>query len=262
MKAKVIPFEKFEGAGNDFIIFDFFEFEFIDLNEQAVLERMCDRHFGIGADGIIAVCPDPNYDFRMKYLNSDGRFSTFCGNGSRCAVLYVCNKLNKTKLHFIAADGEHTGELIDDVVRIKMSDIDQLIETPFGPFVQSGSPHIMIEVNDPFHYNIYEEGKKIRNAFSPEGSNVNFIEWKDDQLWIATYERGVENETLACGTGITASAYNQAVLLKLEGHISIPVISKGGALKVDMNLQGQKATEIYLTGPAHHVYAGFYKITN
>ena len=91
---------------------------------------------------------------------------------------------------------------------------------------------------------------------------MNFIEWKDDQLWIATYERGVENETLACGTGITASAYNQAVLLKLEGHISIPVISKGGALKVDMNLLGQKATEIYLTGPAHHVYAGFYKITN
>ena len=229
MKAKVIPFEKFEGAGNDFIIFDFFEFEFIDLNEQAVLERMCDRHFGIGADGIIAVCPDPNYDFRMKYLNSDGRFSTFCGNGSRCAVLYVCNKLNKTKLHFI---------------------------------VQSGSPHIMIEVNDPFHYNIYEEGKKIRNAFSPEGSNVNFIEWKDDQLWIATYERGVENETLACGTGITAAAYYQAIQLKLQGYVSIPVISKGGQLKVELNLQGQKATDIYLTGPAHHVYAGFYKITN
>lgn len=259
---KLFAFEKYEGAGNDFIIVDFFDYEFLDLNDEAFMNRLCDRHFGIGADGIMALCKEEGYDFRMKYLNSDGRFSTFCGNGSRCISLYAKHKWGKSNFHFIAADGPHDSEVLgEDHIKVKMKSIETIIHTDSGPLVQSGSPHLIFEVFDAFQYNVREEGKRIRNQFSIEGANVNFIQITGDKKFrISTYERGVEDETLACGTGIVASAYYYARQNKLIGLNQIEVEAKGGQLRVllDMDSDG-KASNVYLIGPARKVFSGFWE---
>ncbi|MEP7195627.1 MAG: diaminopimelate epimerase [Saprospiraceae bacterium] len=260
---KLIPFEKYEGAGNDFILLDFIEGELLDLKDQVLMEKLCDRNFGIGADGIIALCPDEQYDFRMKYLNSDGRFSSFCGNGSRCISLYASRKWNMNKFNFIAADGPHSSEIMDhNTVKILMKDIEGLENTALGPLVQTGSPHLIVEVEDVFKYEINSEGKRLRNEFSEEGVNVNFIQITGDQsLKIATFERGVEKETLACGTGIVASSYYLANKLKLQGQQSLQVEAKGGKLQVELFMDNKlKATTVHLIGPANQVYSGFWPI--
>ncbi|MEO6190362.1 MAG: diaminopimelate epimerase, partial [Saprospiraceae bacterium] len=195
---RLFAFEKYEGAGNDFIILDFMQGEFLDLTDQLFIEKLCNRHFGIGADGVIALCPEDSYDFRMKYLNSDGRFSTFCGNGSRCISLYAYYKWKKKTFDFVAADGHHHSEILDgNRIKVKMKDIEGLEKSSHESLIQSGSPHLIIEVDDAFNYHVVEEGRRIRNDFSIEGANVNFIEIINPlQLKIATYERGVEDETL------------------------------------------------------------------
>ncbi|MBK6352497.1 MAG: diaminopimelate epimerase [Saprospiraceae bacterium] len=260
MKIKNFPFEKYQGTGNDFIILDFFEFEFLDLHQQKFIERMCDRRFGIGADGLIAVCKEVGYDFRMKYLNSDGRFSTFCGNGSRCASAYVSRKLGLDTLNFIAADGPHTAWIKKDYVSVKMQDIRAFDQTNLGPLIQSGSPHLIREVEDLTAVDVFNEGKKLRHEFSPEGANVNFVNNKNGVINIATYERGVEDKTLSCGTGITASAYYFAAKSGVQGDIAQTIHAEGGILSVSMHLDGKVATDVVLSGPAEWVYSGFYPI--
>ncbi|MDQ3142935.1 MAG: diaminopimelate epimerase [Bacteroidota bacterium] len=257
---RLIPFEKYEGAGNDFIILDFFEFELLDVNNSDLVQLMCDRHFGIGADGLIAVTREKDVDFRMLYLNADGQFSTFCGNGSRCASSYVSGKLNKTNLHFIAADGLHESHIEPNQVRVKMSDIKNFETSEHGIIVQSGSPHLIVETVEPFNHPIYSDGKRLRTHFGTEGINVNFVAYENGLLKIATYERGVEAETLACGTGITAAAYFNNIKQKFSGNLTTQVRSKGGDLSVQMKLNGQNATDIWLIGPAKKVYSGFYEI--
>jgi len=258
MKIENLPFEKFQGTGNDFIILDFFEFEFLDLHQREFIERMCDRRFGIGADGLIAVCKEDGYDFRMKYLNSDGRFSTFCGNGSRCASAYVAQKLNLKTLNFIAADGPHSAWIKDNFVSVKMQDIQNYEQTPFGPLIQSGSPHLIREVPNPSMVDVFTQGKKLRYDFSSEGANINFVSNNNGFIQIATYERGVEDKTLSCGTGITASAYFYAVKNGVQGDIVQTIESEGGTLTVSLHLEGNIATNVILSGPAEWVYSGFY----
>lgn len=260
----ILPFEKYEGAGNDFIIVDFFEHgEFIDLEDQQFIEKLCDRRFGIGADGLMALCRNEPYDFEMKYLNSDGRFSTFCGNGSRCISLYASRKWNKQQFKFVAADGEHESIILqNNQVKVRMKDINLWSQTECGILIDSGSPHLIHYVDNAFKHNVKSEGRKIRNEYSKEGANVNFVQLIDtNKIRIATYERGVEDETLACGTGITAAAYFHAIKNKLTGIQSIDVDSKGGNLQVELRIEENSscAHEIYLTGPARHVYSGFYE---
>ena len=257
---KILAFDKYEGAGNDFIILDFFAGESPDLNDQARMQRLCDRHFGIGADGIIALCPEEGWDFRMLYLNSDGRFSTFCGNGSRCISLFAHNKWKRDHFRFLAADGEHESEITGPgLVRVRMKDIKGMQQTRQGWLVDSGSPHLIREVENAFGHPVREEGRYFRQAFSEEGANVNFItQGEEGMLEIATYERGVEDETLACGTGIVASAYYKASMNGLTGHVVIPVRAKGGNLEVEMHLNNQaEASDVWLKGPARKVFSGF-----
>ncbi len=258
---ELIAFEKYEGAGNDFIILDFFHNEAIDLEDNEFMRRLCDRHFGIGADGIMALCPEEGLDFRMKYLNSDGNFSTFCGNGSRCISLYAFHKWGRKNFRFIAADGIHESVIVDnDTVRVKMKDIQTLEKTSNGILVQSGSPHLIFEVEDPLNYPIRDEGRFIRRAFSAEGANVNFVEIiNDHQIVMATYERGVEDETLACGTGIVAASYYLNHKLGRPGLRNTQIKVKGGELEVEMELnQALEASNIYLTGPARKTFSGFW----
>lgn len=259
----LIAFDKYEGAGNDFIMLDFFAGDTIDLADEVLMRQLCDRHFGIGADGIIALSPEAGYDFRMKYLNSDGRFSTFCGNGSRCISLFAQRKWKRDHFKFIAADGVHESEILpNSQVRVRMKDINAMIQTGQGWLVDSGSPHLIREVENPFEYPVVEEGRKLRNQFSAEGANVNFIDVDSDGvIRIATYERGVEDETFACGTGIVASAYYSAIRNGLQGTVEIPVICRGGQLSVGMTInQSISASEVWLKGPAKKVFSGFYEI--
>lgn len=261
MVERLIPFEKYEGAGNDFIIFDFFEFEHIDLLDVRLMEKLCDRRFGIGSDGIIAVKPNEHFDFEMLYLNADGNFSTFCGNGSRCAVTYVAKKLDKTALNFVAADGPHTGYIIEaDLVKVKMKDLKPLEETEYGSFVDTGSPHLVIETLDLLNCDVNNEGRRLRQAYSKEGSNVNFVSFGESLINIRTYERGVEAETYACGTGIIASAYTYCIKKNMKAQQKISVKAQGGDLSVEMNITEYGAIDVYLIGPAKHVFSGFIPI--
>lgn len=257
---RTIPFEKYEATGNDFIILDFFEFEWIDLNDINLIKKMCDRHFGIGADGLIALCPEPGMDFKMNYYNSDGNPSSFCGNGSRASVRYMHSKQGKNNFSFTAFDGLHESYVKDQLVFVKMKDINGFESTPEGSLIQSGSPHLIREVTNPWVFEVNEHGRALRKKFDPDGVNVNFIEINQDILRIATYERGVEAETLACGTGVTASAYFAALKSKASGQFKQRIESKGGALEVQMDIAGSLATNIWLSGPAHQVFSGFYQL--
>lgn len=257
---RTIPFEKYEATGNDFIILDFFEFEWIDLNDTNLIKKMCDRHFGIGADGLIALCPEPGMDFKMNYFNSDGKPSSFCGNGSRASVRYMQSKQGKNNFSFAAFDGMHESYVKDQLVSVKMKDINGFEATPEGSLIQSGSPHLIREVINPWEFEVNEKGRALRKKFDPEGVNVNFIEIMREVLRIATYERGVEAETLACGTGITASAYYAAVKADSNSFFKQAIESKGGPLEVQMDIEGLHATNIWLTGPANQVFSGFYRL--
>ncbi|MBK8449877.1 MAG: diaminopimelate epimerase [Saprospiraceae bacterium] len=259
MKRK-IPFEKYEASGNDFVILDFFEFELIDLKNRDLIQKICDRHFGVGADGLIALCSEEGFDFRMKYFNSDGQASSFCGNGSRAAIRYMMHKQAKFSFSFIATDGIHAGFIEEELVSVKMRDIPTFVKTPYGSLIESGSPHLIVEVEDPFKFPVNEEGRLLRHKFDPEGVNVNFIKCSGSKLEIATYERGVEWETLACGTGVTASAYYKCFKDGLSGEQVVPVKAKGGELEVKMTLNGSSATEIWLKGEANKVFSGFYDL--
>lgn len=255
---RLIPFEKYEASGNDFIIFDFFDFELFDLENKEFIRLLCDRHFGIGADGLIALQRHKELDFRMRYFNSDGRISSFCGNGSRASIQYMATKHSAMEFSFSAEDGYHKGRIHNDLVSVKMKDILTFDATPSGNFIDSGSPHLIVEVNDPWNYPVVDEGKRIRQLFGDEGVNVNFVSLEGPGLKIATYERGVEWETLACGTGVTAAAYHKCIKGELSGNQHITVEAKGGTLSVALDLKDQEATNIWLTGHARKVFSGFY----
>jgi diaminopimelate epimerase len=257
---RLVPFEKYEATGNDFIIFDFMDFELFDLNNRELIKLLCDRHFGIGADGLIALKREVDSDFRMKYFNSDGRLSSFCGNGSRASVKFMASKHSQTTFGFMAEDGAHYGRIQDNLISVKMKDINSIENTPHGKLIDSGSPHLIVEVEDPWNYPVNEEGKRLRNLFGDEGVNVNFISRQNGGIKIATYERGVEWETLACGTGVTAAAYFICIVNRFNGLNQIRVEAKGGTLGVSLDLNDTDATDIWLSGDAKKVFSGFYEM--
>jgi len=253
-----MQFSKYQGTGNDFVIIDNREGS-IELTTDQV-HHLCDRRFGIGADGLMLLQSSTNYDFEMKYYNADGKEGSMCGNGGRCLVKFAYdNGIIKSKYKFIAVDGEHEAEFGDrNWIHLKMKDVND-VQHRHGDFVlDTGSPHFINVVNDIMSVDVVEEGKEIRYSkeYKEKGINVNFVQQiEDDTIMVRTYERGVEDETFSCGTGVTASAlvfaHNDI------GFNRIEVKTKGGYLAVEFNkVNDETFNNIWLCGPATFVYKG------
>ena len=233
-----MEFYKYQGTGNDFVMIDNRDLSF--PKEQRLIEQICNRRFGVGGDGLILLEKDENTDFKMVYYNSDGNESTMCGNGGRCIVAFA-HFLNifQQKTTFTAVDGLHEAEINQGVVKLKMIDVE----------------NINTEV-----YNVYQNGYDIRNSanYKKEGINVNFVEQiRDNEIFVRTYERGVEAETLSCGTGVTASAIT---FMKDRNISSVVVKTLGGNLKVYAEKREDIFRNVWLEGPAKQVFKGNIKI--
>ncbi|CAN5742952.1 diaminopimelate epimerase [soil metagenome] len=252
-----LNFYKYQGTGNDFVIIDNRD-NAIQLT-TAQVKKLCDRRFGIGADGLMLLNSKEDYDFEMIYYNADGRESSMCGNGGRCLVKFAYQRgIHKSKYVFMAVDGEHEATVEDNGwVYLKMKNV-QGIEKHFADSVlDTGSPHYIKSVNDLAHVNVPKLGKEIRynDDYKKEGINVNFVEPNGKSIFVRTYERGVEDETLSCGTGVTAAALVYAH--NDNGFNRVEVKTLGGNLAVEFDKIGEDVFEnIWLCGPADFVFKG------
>ncbi len=251
-----IHFHKYQATGNDFVIIDNRETKFSLTKEQ--IARICHPKFGVGADGLMLIENHPSLNFHLEYFNSDGSQS-LCGNGCRAAVQFASQLgLVNGSAKFTAFDGPHAAEILPDRnVRLKMADVSECQTIGEDFFINTGSPHYIKFVTGINNYLVFDEGKKIRydQRFQPGGTNVNFVELQDaNTIFVRTYERGVENETLSCGTGITAAA----LAASLKGYSSpISIKTLGGALTVEFkSSQAGTFHDIYLIGPAKMVFKG------
>lgn len=254
-----IKFYKYQGTGNDFVMIDNRNLHF-DKNKENV-SFLCDRRFGIGADGLILLENHPELDFKMIYFNADGRESSMCGNGGRCLVQFAKHlKLIDTQTKFEAIDGIHEAFFKTNLVNLKMSDVTNFAWIGENLFLNTGSPHVVVFKNEKLEdINIIQEAHQIRynQEFKSEGVNVNFVYEEPDAVMVRTYERGVENETLSCGTGVTAVALAIAIKNKEFGQIGKQLKTMGGLLEVVFNRNEEKIfNEIYLSGPAVKVFEG------
>ena len=261
-------FTKYQGAGNDFVLIDNRTNTFKNITKKQI-ELICDRRFGIGADGLITLNKNKNADFEMVYYNADGGVGSMCGNGARCITLFALKLgLIKKKAAFLAYDGLHNAKIISvnknksaAEIKVSMMDVNQIENGQGFYFLNTGSPHYVCFVKDVNAIDVVAEGKKIRynQRFKKEGTNVNFVAVKNGKLLIRTYERGVENETLACGTGITAAAIaaHHAGLIKTN---KINVKALGGNLKVFLEKSAKGYTNIFLQGQAEKSFTGTIKI--
>lgn len=253
-----IEFYKYQGAGNDFIILDNRINKYNNLTPQQV-KHLCDRHFGIGADGLMLLNEKKGYDFEMVYFNANGMESTMCGNGGRCIVRFAYDLgVVLTEYRFLAIDGPHKASFDErNWIQLQMRDVHEIDKRYNDFIVNTGSPHYIKFVTDVMDRDVYTEGRKIRNShdFEEEGINVNFVEQNDDWITVRTYERGVEDETLSCGTGVTASALVSAH--NDLGFNRVEVRTKGGHLAVEFDKIGDdNFKHIYLCGPATFVFKG------
>ncbi len=252
-----ISFHKYQGTGNDFIIIDN-RTAVVDRTDPTIARKLCNRKFGIGSDGLILVENHAEYDFEMVFFNPDGSQS-MCGNGSRCAVKFA-NELGiiKQQTTFLSTDGVHTASIEGDVINLSMQDVkkEAIHAAEKHHEINTGSPHYVLFTSNLSHKNVKEEGAAIRfsKAHKTEGINVNFVEkLGKSQIAVRTYERGVEDETLSCGTGVTACAIAHA----LHGGVSpVKVYTLGGALEVSFELNNNEAKKVFLTGPAMKVFTG------
>jgi diaminopimelate epimerase len=253
-----VTFYKYHGAGNDFILADNRGLGF-PADNISYIEWLCDRRFGIGADGLMLLQETPGYDFEMRYFNSDGREASMCGNGGRCIAAFAKRLgIIGNQARFLAVDGPHEAILEPDGdVNLKMSDVRGVDVSGGAYFLDTGSPHFVRFHDSLEGLNVYDEGRAIRysDRFREKGTNVNFVQQEGTQLTVYTYERGVEAETLACGTGITASALCAALRTGIEkGNFSVK--AKGGNLSVSFEKTGEGFTNIWLKGPAAFVFQG------
>ena len=261
-----LEFYKYQGTGNDFVMVDN-RSEFFPKENTQLIANLCDRRFGIGGDGLILLENDmiaPNLamttDFKMVYYNSDGNQSSMCGNGGRCLVAFA-KKLNiiENETTFIATDGLHHATIGDDgLVSLQMIDVDQVKVSSDYVFLNTGSPHHVQLVADLENYNIKKNGAAIRygDLYGKTGSNINFVKQIDDTTFsLRTYERGVEDETLSCGTGATAVAIAMNVLGKTNAS-EIDLNVEGGKLVVSFDKKEEQFTNVFLKGPAEFVFKG------
>nr|WP_294992100.1 diaminopimelate epimerase [uncultured Sediminibacterium sp.] len=252
-----IQFYKYQGTGNDFVIIDNRNGA-IQLS-TAQINHLCDRRFGIGADGLMLLNTLSGYDFEMKYYNADGRESSMCGNGGRCLTRFAYDMgIHKTTYRFLAIDGDHEAEITDHGwIRLKMQDVHEVKETHGDAVLNTGSPHYVKTVQNIMDLDVFHEGRHIRNSkdFVAEGINVNFVEAENKHIIVRTYERGVEDETFSCGTGVTAAAIVFAHNEK--GFNRVDVKTKGGSLAVEFEKHSdQDFTNVWLCGPAEFVFKG------
>ncbi|HRX28551.1 MAG TPA: diaminopimelate epimerase [Saprospiraceae bacterium] len=261
-----IIFEKYQGTGNDFIMIDGREELCFDKSDHELIERMCNRHYGIGADGLIILEPSEIADFRMTYFNSDGYLSTMCGNGGRC-IIFFANQLGiiTNECTFEAVDGLHKGYILSDsppVVRLGMQDVKVVLELENDDFfIDTGSPHYIHYVNAMPEFFVQEAGRiRYSEPYREEGVNVNFVlQESPGNIEIRTFERGVEGETLSCGTGVTASAISYAHKEGMEGLNNVQVHTQGGELSVNFNVEKGQYTKVQLTGQVKPVFSGIFK---
>ncbi|MDE5559878.1 MAG: diaminopimelate epimerase [Bacteroidales bacterium] len=293
--ADKIHFYKYQGAGNDFILLDNRKDEYAALG-MSQIALLCDRRFGIGADGLMTLQLDSEHGLRMRYYNADGREGSMCGNGGRCFTAFAAQLgLMEKELEFVAVDGLHRAQILNGLndqylVKLQMSGVGCYRRTVAAKnalkrnvfLLDTGSPHYVRFVGDVERIDVNKVGAKIRfsNEF-PEGVNVDFVQIKSDNLVVRTYERGVENETFSCGTGVTASAIAYVLLTNpKEGAHTVQVLTRGGHLKVQFEIRSgnprlkvpktdvpttseelilntmPKITEVYLEGLAQFVFEG------
>lgn len=248
-------FFKYQGTGNDFVMIDDRE-ETFPADNQALVEQLCHRRFGIGADGLILLRNDPDYDFRMIYFNADGAEGSMCGNGGRCIVRFAHDLgLFERETRFLAVDGEHTATVTEEGIALKMSHVAGIVDREGFTFLDTGSPHVVQFVDDLESLDVVGEGRSIRYdaRFQPGGTNVNFAQILDDHtVFVRTYERGVEDETYSCGTGVTAVA----LVANQQRHLADPVDIQtlGGNLQIAFKSQTNgEFDDIHLIGPARRV---------
>ncbi len=255
-----IPFQKYEATGNDFVIIDNRNNDyFFSINQ---VKTICDRKFGIGADGLMLIEKDPHQDFNLVYYNSDGSPS-LCGNGSRAAVkmAYTLGIISD-HTSFNAYDGLHEADLLpNQIVQLKMNNVKEVKKIGDDLFINTGSPHLIRLVSDTKNFPVVEEGRKIRysESFKPSGTNANFIQLlPNNTIYVRTYERGVEDETLSCGTGVTAAALASS----FHGyHSPVSIQTLGGTLSVEFkSSQDGSFTDVYLIGPAKKVFEGILEL--
>jgi diaminopimelate epimerase len=258
-----LEFYKYQGAGNDFVMIDNRSGFFPKENTQLVA-HLCDRRFGIGGDGLILLENDLETDFKMVYYNSDGNESSMCGNGGRCLVAFAKDlEVIEDKTTFIATDGLHHASFEDNgLVSLQMIDVPTIDIKEEYSFLNTGSPHHVQLVEDIEHYNVKDNGASIRygELYGKQGSNINFVKKVDDTTFrLRTYERGVEDETLACGTGATAVA----IAMNATGQTDATAINinvEGGKLVVSFDKNQNGFTNVFLKGPAEFVFKGMIEI--
>jgi len=279
---KKYSFTKMSGAGNDFVIFDKKENHDLDISPEFI-RAVCDRRNGVGSDGVISIEDKTGYDFSMEYFNSDGSTGTSCGNGARCAIMFAEKslRLKEKKAAFLSGGVEYSGEVLsDEIVKFMLKPPAEIRPefpltegnlTVICSFADTGSPHVVIRIEDIFDKDgkpffpgqdmeklpVVELGRDVRYSplLAPKGANVNFIKIDNDKIFIRTYERGVEDETLACGTGSVASAIVSALKYNVKPPVKL-VTQSGKELSVDFNHKENKFTDVSLTGPAVITFKG------
>jgi len=258
-----LHFYKYQGTGNDFILADNRQNEYVLTQQQ--IHKLCDRRFGIGADGLMLLQNKEGFDFEMKYYNADGKEGSMCGNGGRCMVKFAYHLgIHRELYRFLASDGVHEAEIdIDGIVSLKMKDVSVIKKFRGDYLLNTGSPHYIKLVTDVMHLDVYKKGYEIRHSkdFEEEGINVNFVEQsvEPDKIIVRTFERGVEDETYSCGTGVTAAAlvcyHNE------NGFNDVEVQTLGGHLSVEFDRVDEDRFEnIWLCGPAEKVFQGHVEI--
>ena len=261
----ILSFVKYQGTGNDFIIIDNRN-KTLKNPSTDVVKKLCDRRFGIGGDGLILLEKHDEADFNMIYYNSDGNTSSMCGNGGRCIVAFA-NALGiiKQNTKFYGPDGIHKAEIqIDGQVRLQMANVAMPKVVAPGYELHTGSPHLVVRERNISTINVKEKGATFRHepAYEEKGINVNFMQRGDDnELIVRTYERGVEDETYSCGTGVTACAITAAFLdNKQSGEYVIKTL--GGTLSVSFERKNTEYKNIWLQGPAEMVFKGEITLSN
>ena len=256
----LIDFVKYQGTGNDFVLIDHRQ-KFFNKEDAELIAKLCDRRFGIGADGLILLEEHPEADFEMVYFNSDGKPSSMCGNGGRCTVHFAKSLgMISDACSFMAVDGIHHARIQDGWVDLQMGNVKSVISEPGCYFLDTGSPHHILLSDAVDSVDVQSEGADIRyGKYGAAGANVNFVETvAGDRFKVRTYERGVEAETLSCGTGVTAVA----IAMHSGGHANtnqINIETPGGSLKVSFEEQDGVYSNVVLSGPATPVFKGQWK---
>jgi len=253
-------FYKYQGTGNDFVIVDNRN-EFFPKKDNQLVAQICDRRFGVGADGLLLLENHPSADFKMVYYNSDGNLSSMCGNGGRC-ISHFAKFLGiiSEKTTFEAVDGMHEAIVEKNWVSLKMNNVESVNVSENFTFLNTGSPHHVELVSDLQDFDVFTNGRSIRNKiYGKEGANINFVEHNDAAIFsVRTYERGVEDETFSCGTGVTAVAIAMFETGKTSEN-KIQLKTPGGELQVRFEKVGSAYKNVYLEGPAIQVFKGVWK---